>query len=127
MYEGRLHEGKPANIPEAGQGNSFRRTIRSVKSGVQAGEREENSSLISPVGAHLIILKQDRAGRNPGAILFHPAAGRDAASTRLPTKTLQSFLQKVGHSVIEIPSSKARSDPDFIFRIGDNTIEPVSA
>src|SRR4029450_2298184 len=97
MYEGRLHEGKPANIPEAGQGNS-------VKSGVQARAREENSSLISPVSAHLIILKQDRAGRNPGAILFHPAAGRDAASTRLPTKTLQSFLQKVGHSVIEIPS-----------------------
>jgi hypothetical protein len=58
MYEGRLHEGKPANIPEAGQGNSFRRTIRSVKSSVQAGEREENSSLISPVGARLIILKQ---------------------------------------------------------------------
>jgi hypothetical protein len=50
MYEGRLHEGKPANVPEASQRNSFRGAVRSAKSSVQkVGKREENSSLISPV------------------------------------------------------------------------------
>lgn len=47
MHESRLHQGKPADIPKTGQGNSLRRAVRSAESTVQkARDREEEPSLI---------------------------------------------------------------------------------
>ena len=47
MHEGWLHQRKPEDIPQPGQGNSFGRAVRSVESAVQEnGEREEDRSLI---------------------------------------------------------------------------------
>jgi hypothetical protein len=46
----------------------------------------------------------------PARFLFHPAAGRDAAPMHLPTRTLQSFFQKVGKT----PAGLVQFFPDDI-------------
>ena len=47
VHEGRLHQRKPENIPQASKGNSFRRAVRSAQNRVQkVREREENRDLI---------------------------------------------------------------------------------
>ena len=47
MHESRLHEGKPADLPEPRESNSFRRAVRSIKNAVQKDSRhDENSDLI---------------------------------------------------------------------------------
>jgi hypothetical protein len=54
MHEGGMHKGKPENIPETGERNSFRRAVRSAQSAVQkVCERKENRDLIAPIDADL--------------------------------------------------------------------------
>jgi hypothetical protein len=49
-------------------------------------------------------------GEIPARFLFHPTAGRDPARMHLPTKTLQSFFQKVGKT----PAGLLQFFPDDI-------------
>jgi hypothetical protein len=92
MYEGRLHEGEPANVSETSEGNSFRGTVRSAESCLQAGEREENASLISPVEARITILEQDRAGRNSGAIFISSCCSQRCSTNASPDKDFTKFF-----------------------------------
>ena len=58
MREGRLHKGKPEDIPQAGERHPFSRAVRSTESAMQENrEREEDGSL-----SFLRILKRNRAG-----------------------------------------------------------------
>jgi hypothetical protein len=71
MHESRLHKGKPEDIPETVQGNSFRRAVRSVEGAMQ-GIREghkENRSLICSRS----FKTKSRRG-NLGAIFFATAS-----------------------------------------------------
>ncbi len=45
LHEGRLHQGEPRSILEAGPGNSFSRSVRKAKGGVQQ-VGEENRSVV---------------------------------------------------------------------------------
>jgi hypothetical protein len=46
MHESRLHEGKPADLPEPGESYSFGRAVRSIESAMQKDRRrDENSDL----------------------------------------------------------------------------------
>src|SRR5439155_20369274 len=56
MREGRLRNGEPANVPQTGQGNSFREAVCSTQSTVQkVGEREENRDLIASLYLPLVM------------------------------------------------------------------------
>jgi hypothetical protein len=46
MREGRLHKGKPEDVPKAGERHPFSRAVRSTESAMQENrEREEDGSL----------------------------------------------------------------------------------
>lgn len=48
VHERRLHQGKPADIPQAGEGNSLRGAVYAAESTVQkARNREEEPGLIA--------------------------------------------------------------------------------
>ena len=89
MRKGWLHEGKPEDIPETGQGNSFRRAVRSVERAVQEKrERQEDPSLICPDSFQI----GSRRGKNHGAIFFGGARSIPKASRKLaPQSGLDSL------------------------------------
>jgi hypothetical protein len=67
MHEGRLHEGKPEDIPQTGQRNSFGRAVRSTESAVSENrEREEDPGLIYSDSFQT----GSRREKNHGAIFF---------------------------------------------------------
>src|SRR5882724_71476 len=79
MHESRLHEGKPADLPEPFESNSFRRAVRSIKSAVQKDSRhDENSDLIRFCLPTVVLTFAPR--QNPGAIFVSSPAVRDVAA-----------------------------------------------
>jgi len=80
MHESRLHEGKPADLPEPFESNSFRRAVRSIKSAVQKDSRhDENSDLIPLLSSHGGTYIR-AARQNPGAIFVSSPAVRDVTA-----------------------------------------------
>src|SRR5437867_12580466 len=91
--EGRLHNGEPANVPQTGQGNSFREVVRSTQSTVQkVREREENRDLIASLSLRHVM----SSGIEASLAVQSRRAGREATLLPVGTDRLQDFLQQIG-------------------------------
>src|SRR6266481_1318320 len=83
MHESRLHEGKPADLPEPFESNSFRRAVRSIKSAVQKDSRHDENPDLIPLLFSQRWYVQSRRGKIPARFFVSTPAVRDVAPRML--------------------------------------------